>query len=554
MMRLAVTAAMAGGLLVVAGAAHADKGPPGIPAYAIPEAMGPRIVDMAKVDGEPGTEGLTLQGASIQVVSAILTYRDGSGREVRLELARPDAQGQVVARTRRFAIIAPGGSPVPPGLLAALKRRVEAREDGFEWARTVRAATVPADPLNRPRYALTDRGAQEAWLRGVGCLETGDRKGAEREARALLEKHAGDPEAARAAASLLRRAGRAAQAARALEPLSSDAGGDASRLGARTEWVASLELAGDPRSAKAASDLARDFPRLFPTAACARYQALDVLLQEGLAREADRRGGPEDPTPDAPVCAHWFRVKAAMALEDDHEVDRRAGLALRAFPDDPDIRFLWGTYYYRKGAHPETLSRAIAAWDPLVRRDPRYPTLLGQYGTAVLVSGRLDREAADRTVAEARKDPSDVVTAYLAGLGLYYQKRYSEVIPFLEKAVQAVPDEPRARMYLAMAHFFAGDRDTAGRMLEALEPYAYQEPDINYCRSLFYRGHDLPRAIREMERFLEVFEGEKRLRFGEQKVQKAKDDLERMRRGEVPPVELPTPDVPTPGRAGSTLP
>lgn len=551
MTRFPAVAAMAGGLFFVAGAVRADEEPTGTPAYAIPEAMGPRIVDMAKVDGEPGTDGLMLQGVSIQVVSARLSYRDGSGREVHLELAHPDAGGEAVARTRRFAILVPGGLSVPPGLIAALKRRIEVREDGFEWARPVRAAAVPADPLNRPRFALTDRAARETWLRGVGRLESGDRKGATREARALLGRHGGDPEAARAAASLLRQAGRAAEAVRALDPVSSNAGGDASRLRARIEWVASLELARDPRAAKAASDLAQDFPRLFSAAVCARYEALGVLLHEGLAQEADRRGGPEDPASDAPACVHWSRLKTAMALGDDREVDRRAGLALRAFPDDPDIRFLWGTHYYRKGADPATLGRAIAAWDPLVRRDPRYPTLLGQYGTAVLVSGGLDREAADRMVAEARKNPGDVVTTYLAGLGLYYQKRYSEVIPFLEKAAQAVPDEPRARMYLAMAHFFSGDRDTAGRMLEALEPYAYQEPDINYCRSLFYRSHDLPRAIREMERFLEVFEGEHRLRFGEQKVQKARDDLERMRRGEVPPVDLPTPDVPTPARGGA---
>ena len=97
-------------------------------------------------------------------------------------------------------------------------------------------------------------------------------------------------------------------------------------------------------------------------------------------------------------------------------------------------------------------------------------------------------------------------------------------------------------MYLAMAHFFDGDRKLAARMLEALDHHAYQEPDIYYCRSLFYRDHDLPRAIREMEKFLEVFEGENRLRFGKEKVDKARDDLERMRKGEVPDVHLAIPD------------
>ncbi|NOZ00554.1 MAG: hypothetical protein GXP54_01520, partial [Deltaproteobacteria bacterium] len=100
----------------------------------------------------------------------------------------------------------------------------------------------------------------------------------------------------------------------------------------------------------------------------------------------------------------------------------------------------------------------------------------------------------------------------------------------------------RAHMYLAMAHFFDGDPKTAERMLDALDSAAYQEPDIYYCRSLFYRGRDLPRAISEMEKFLKVFEGEKRLRFGQEKVNKAREDLRLMRLGKVPDVHLAIPD------------
>lgn len=551
MRRYAMVAHAALVLWSVSGA-NADPVSPGLATAVVPQRFAPLILEMARVDGDPDAQGFTLHDVSIQMVSVVLTYRDRKGREVRLECAHPEAPGKPLAKTQRFAIFAVGPRAVPRGLVQALQRRIEAREHGFEWRRTIRAAAVPADPLNRSRYALNDVGAVGLFQDARSRLEARDTEGAVREARVLLARFGTDPEAARAAAFLFRQAGLPKEAARALEKATDGTGTDASRIVARLERVASLELAGDTeQAALSANMLARDFPRLFASPTCVRYEALGLLIHEGLVREAEGLIG-TDPGPDAPSCAHLFRVKAASALGDDREVDRRAGLALQAHPDEPDIRFLWGTHYYRKGADTEALTKAIEAWDPLVRRDPRYPTLLGQYGTAVLVSGRLDRETTDRLAKEARDHPDDIVTNYLAGLGLYYQKMYSDVIPFLERVVLAVPDEPRARMYLAMARFFVGDRETAGRMLEDLEPYAYQEPDINYCRSLFYRSHDLPRAIREMERFLEVFEGEQRLRFGEQKVQKARDDLERMRRGEVPPVELPTPDIPSPAMDSPT--
>jgi hypothetical protein len=131
------------------------------------------------------------------------------------------------------------------------------------------------------------------------------------------------------------------------------------------------------------------------------------------------------------------------------------------------------------------------------------------------------------------------VANYLAAIGLYYLKGYADVIPLLTRVVDVTPDEPRARMYLAMAHFFAGDPMRGLLMIEALTDWAYQEPDIYYCRSLIYRSFDLPRATAEMAKFLDVFEGGHRLRFGEQKVRKAKSDLELMRKGIVPEVALP---------------
>ena len=53
-----------------------------------------------------------------------------------------------------------------------------------------------------------------------------------------------------------------------------------------------------------------------------------------------------------------------------------------------------------------------------------------------------------------------------------------------------------------------------------------------------WRFYDLPRAIKEMQVFLDVFLSEQRPAYGQQKIEKAKDDLERMKRGEVPSVYL----------------
>jgi len=93
-------------------------------------------------------------------------------------------------------------------------------------------------------------------------------------------------------------------------------------------------------------------------------------------------------------------------------------------------------------------------------------------------------------------------------------------------------------MYLAMSHFFTGDPEGAMKMLDALEPMAHREPDIYYCRSLVYRFYDMPRAIREMQTFLDVFLEEHRPAFGQQKIDKARSDLERLKKGEVPSVYL----------------
>ena len=72
---------------------------------------------------------------------------------------------------------------------------------------------------------------------------------------------------------------------------------------------------------------------------------------------------------------------------------------------------------------------------------------------------------------------------------------------------------------------------------------AYQEPDIYYCRSSVLRHKDIEASRREMETFLQVMDEEGRFCFDPGKPARAREDLEAMRRGEVPPVRLPNSEL-----------
>ncbi len=482
-----------------------------------------------------------LTGVSIVRDAVVLTYVLGD-RSVVVRLVHPDAAPEAHARTQRFALVPEGD--VPADLIATLAAQVKALESRFEWATEatparahsgtgpVFAPSLPEDatpfdllpdrsPALPSRAAEDIRDARELLARGKGRL-------AARKASGLARKYPEDPVVLGAVASVLRAAGHAREALTLTKKMA-DMSAKPPPKEVGIALAASLLVAGLPEEAHAV--LANLSDAIPPE--CAWTEVLSVLAREGRLDVASAHAPRAEQ--GAPRCVHVFRVKLAHALDDDAGVDAAADAGLRAFPDDESLLYLWGYHYYAKRA----MERAIGPWERLVAKDLRFPALLGQLGTAYLVAQRLDRKGVDRMLERLAQNPEDLVASFLAGLGLYYLKEYERVVPLLEPVVKVVPDESRARLYLAMAHYFLGHQETAEQMFEDMEPYAYHDPDIYYCRSLIYRKRDLPRAIREMERFLEVFVGEGRLSFGPEKVQKARSDLERMRRGEVPELNLP---------------
>lgn len=495
--------------------------------------------------GSDGPPGARLEGISINRDAVTMTFVAGD-RTVRVRLVHPGTAPEAAVRTGRFGLVAAGEGDVSRDLVQALATRIRSLEARFEWAEepdepssgppvgsvvpfapALPEDATPFDLLQVPVPALPAR-AVPAWREARQLLGKGERKGAARKATALARSHPDDPAVLRAAAGILRASGQGRESLALMRKAMDLPGGGGSRE-SQVELAASLIAAG--RAEDAWASLAAD-PDATPPE-CRRIQILTLLAREGRIDLADAHAPPAGD--GSPRCVRVFHLKLAHALGDDDRVEAAAAAGLRAFPDDEPLLYLWGYHYYARRA----MDQAIVAWDRLVARNPRFPAVLGQAGTAYLVARRLDRAGVDAMLERLRANPDDLVASFLAGLGLYYLKDYERVVPLLEPVVRAVPDESRARLYLAMAHYFLGHQDTAERMFEDMEPYAVQDPDIYYCRSLIYRKRDLPRAIREMERFLQVFVGEKRLSFGPEKVQKARSDLERMKRGEVPELNLP---------------
>jgi len=458
---------------------------------------------------------------------------DGKRREITLVAPQ---EGKI--RTKNFGIVA--SEDFPSSLLNAIVKKVEEVESRFDWGveedkRTSKEneqkepqlsvylpkfpkEATPVEVGKGPKSLILSEDAKKEIAKAREALQKKDFEMAKSIAIEVASRWHSDPNVFRACASVLRAANSPNEALKLLKGLDGEA---------FLEIAATYLLLGDKEGA---NEAIRKGGATDPD--CGMADALLVLLQDGLVQEAQNLG--KEIKGDK-RCIYFLRLKLAMAMENEETIDMSAQQLLSRFPDDEDALYLWGLYYYMRS----NLKKAVAPWLRLVNKNYKYPAVLGQLGSAMLTAGMLDRQQLPTYLKKAREDENDIVSAFLAGVGSYYQRDYKTVVPLLSRVAEAVPDESRAKLYLAMSYYFLDNFTEAARIFEELERYAYHDPDIYYCRSLIYRARDLPRAIREMEKFLEVFEGEKRLSFGPEKVEKAKRDLERMKKGEVPELNLP---------------
>ena len=490
-----------------------------------------------------------VQGVALDKSVATVRYVDSKGALVRIKLIHPRASSaaSALATTERFALLADSAPPPPRALVEELARRLRARESTFQWtavrppqAPIVEGAPGPSPPPLHNMPVLPEDAMPPDWLRGPDYGLSGAARTTWDQALLLLKQ--GKPDAARtharelassapAAAALLRRLGDAPAAMALLAPLVplAPGGPDPPSDALRIQLAATHELDGKPvEAAKVLAGLATP-----PAggAACARAAALTLLVIEG--RGADVMKRTEADWTRGPRCVLQLRMRAAMSQANQAAVDAAGEAAALANPGDQNLLYMWGSYYYNLRRFKE----AQRGWDRLAQVNPKYPGFLGLYGTALHIQGVLKGRFLDEQIARARKNPDDVIANHLAGLGRYYERRYAESL-LLFANVRRLSDEPRAGMYLAMSHFFTGDVEPAIALLDELEPMGFREPDIYYCRSLVWRFYDLPRAIKEMQSFIDVNDLPDRPSFGPQKVLKAREDMIRLKRGEIPSVYL----------------
>lgn len=539
-MRFACPVLVAATLLSLPGAASEPAARPSAPGVSFVIGSGYEAFFLDALTPGKGAGGWTLEGVSLERDRAVARYARRGGTVVTVYLEHPDRPGAGAVATARFRVRHEGGDRGAAALVRHLAARLKARERVFQWRADVPAVarpgfvpTVPQDGLPaallaEPTWDLASDAALARWDAALKALAGGDVPAAVAAARELAA------DSPLAAASLLRRAGDPAGAVAILER--GVAPGAASGSTRRDEDRAlSLLLAG--READAERLLAGD-----PEPACRKAALWTRAIREGRAADVQRLAGPLLAGATAPRCLHLLRMRLAIARADEAALEAAGRAAMDQLGRDDDLLFLWGRYYFGDFYNPESLRKATVPWGRLSRANPRYATILGLYATAEVQSGGLDREKSFAYLAAWQRDPKDVVSAFLAGVGMHYLREFEPSIPPLEAAYAAVPEEPRTGMYLAMAYYFTRRQEQAERVLEAIAQYAYQEPDIYYCRSSVLRHKDPEASAREMALFLSVMEEEGRFCFDPGKPARARKDLEALRRGEIPPVRLPNSD------------
>ena len=508
--------------------------------------------------GFPG--GWKLEAVSLKDAAAVLTYKAGK-KQVVLHLVHPSTVDKPAAATKQFAMVPAEGSraeDLPQKLLASLAKRIEKFGKKFTWTLVTGSSSstalrsgpdkgkrslkwepeFPPEAVPFPRLAYRDYGLPSgevaAWETIRKALAEKKHDEAGELARALAGRNPDSAAAMRASAAALRTVGKGDEAASLLRGVLEKATGLSTEQARdlQLELAASLLQQKKGKAARQVLDkLAAGEKDL--SATCAMADALKVLVSEGRTEEAGKLAPPLKAR--SPRCVVFLHLNMAHVLDDGEALDAAAKTVLEAYPDDHNIIYFWGVHYYEK----MEFLKATPIWEKLVDMDPLYPAVAGQYGTAMLASDQLGPEGIKAQLKKLEARPKDPMASFLAGMGLYYQHEYAQARPLLEVAAKAMPHESRGLLYLAMSNYFLGDREVAEKLFEDMEPYAYHDPDVYYCRSLIYRKRDLKRAILEMEKFVNVFLGEGRLSFGPEKVKKALSDLERMKKGEIPELNLP---------------
>ena len=357
--------------------------------------------------------GWRLDGVRVERDAAVFSYRNGA-QVVEVRLVHPAQVTTPLAATKSFAVAAERPDEVPAELVQALVERVRTLEGRFEWvveapqaAETALgssyAPTLPDEVVSfdrrPPRFDALPEAADRSFRTARDLLAAGKRTEAAREAKGLARSWPDSERVLRAAASILRSAGKGRAAVDLLKRVHSLQPDGPSRE-AVLEMAASLVAARNPDEAvrvlAGATGLADSIE-------CRRAEVATILAREGRLDLARAFAPPA--RRDGPRCLTVVQMQIAHADDEDARLDALMDEALAQNPDDDNLLYFWGYHYYAK----RQMEPAVRIWERLVPRNPTYPAVLGQYGTAWLVAGRLDRRGTEEVARRAAANPEDIV-------------------------------------------------------------------------------------------------------------------------------------------------
>jgi len=215
---------------------------------------------------------------------------------------------------------------------------------------------------------------------------------------------------------------------------------------------------------------------------------------------------------------------------------------MSVLPDNPHmLRELAGNYYLTCSElqRRQDCQEALRYMDLVHRLDPQFPLLLSHYGSMFFTSFQfMTEDEIDAFIAARLADnPADVIGNYLKGVWLFYKHwDYEGCIRQLEavlKLQKLASMEPRVYAYLALSNFYLGRQKEAESLAnKSIEVGQDRDGDSYYIRSIILRKDNLPQAVSDIEKYLELSKGPGKVKL-DRKQRWLKQELADLKAGKV---------------------
>ena len=176
-------------------------------------------------------------------------------------------------------------------------------------------------------------------------------------------------------------------------------------------------------------------------------------------------------------------------------------------------------YYATDGLMRE--SRGVEILDRLgpMAREHRHPLLLGRLVVAAAaIAGSHDGDVqVERLLVAAKAHPDDDIAQFVAGVAVHYRGHvrggtreaksadYALALTLLEPLRDRLKQSPRLWIYLAVSYHRTGRAQEAeDAIARAVEGDSGTDADVFYCRAEVYHQREPARAVKDIDRYIEM--------------------------------------------------